>query len=259
MLARGHLLPQHKAILGICDLWSGHPAQGLVHLIDADQTADVRGWDEPNIRWWRADYAEALLQLGRLEEAARLIDDWDAAAIRVSRGRSRAHVVRSRGLLAAARGDVTNALELLEQAADWYETLNDPFDHGRALLALGVVRLRARQKRSARSALATAMVSFEALGAVGWAATARTELARVGGRERIKGLSPSEHRVAELVVEGHTNREIASTLFLGERTVASHLTHIYAKLGVRSRTELTRQMLPNAEVSAELASKVPTS
>jgi DNA-binding CsgD family transcriptional regulator len=65
--------------------------------------------------------------------------------------------------------------------------------------------------------------------------------------------------VAELVAEGRTNREIASILFLGERTVASHLTHIYAKLGVRSRTELALHVLPDSEVAAEVASKVPTS
>jgi DNA-binding CsgD family transcriptional regulator len=53
-------------------------------------------------------------------------------------------------------------------------------------------------------------------------------------------MSPSERRVAELVSEGRTNREIAAALFVTERTVASHLTHVYAKLGVRSRTELAR-------------------
>lgn len=258
-LARGHLLPQHKAILGICDLWGGNTASALAHLVDADQTADVRGWDEPNIRWWRADLAEALMQLGRLDEAGRLLDDWESAANRVGRGRSRVHVGRSRGLLAAAWGDLTGALDQLEWAASGYASIGDPFNRGRALLALGVVRLRARQKQAARTALATAIATFDALGAVGWAATARTELARVGGRQRIEGLSPSEHRVAELVIEGRTNREIASTLFLGERTVASHLTHIYAKLGVRSRTELARQMLPGGERSAEIAGKTPTS
>ena len=62
--------------------------------------------------------------------------------------------------------------------------------------------------------------------------------ARQRGRPtRIAGLTPAEHRVAALVAEGKTNREVASTLFLGESTVEKHLTHIYAKLGVRSRTE----------------------
>jgi len=78
---------------------------------------------------------------------------------------------------------------------------------------------------------------------------ARSELARIGGRSRISGLSPSELSVAALVAEGRTNREIASSLFLGERTVASHLTHIYSKLGIRSRTELARQFASKVQTS----------
>ena len=58
----------------------------------------------------------------------------------------------------------------------------------------------------------------------------------------VDGLTPAERRVADLVAEGRTNAEVAATLFLAERTVASHLTHVYAKLGVRSRTELARKL-----------------
>jgi DNA-binding CsgD family transcriptional regulator len=104
-----------------------------------------------------------------------------------------------------------------------------------------------------------ALTGFEALGAASWAAAARAELARIGGRERIEGLSPSELRVAELVADGLTNREIAAALFLGERTVASHLTHVYSKLGLRSRSELVRRLVPHAAGSAGELGKVPTS
>ena len=79
---------------------------------------------------------------------------------------------------------------------------------------------------------------FEALGAAGWAEKARAELGRISGRRRDEGLTPAEQRVAALVAEGKTNREVAAALFLGERTVESHLTQVYSKLGVRSRTEL---------------------
>jgi DNA-binding CsgD family transcriptional regulator len=72
--------------------------------------------------------------------------------------------------------------------------------------------------------------------------TARAELGRIGGRTRTAGLTAGEQRVAVLVAAGRTNKEVASELFLGERTVASHLTHIYAKLNVRSRTELARKL-----------------
>ncbi len=258
-LAKGHLLPQHVAILGVCDLWSGSPEAALVNLIKAERTADVRGWDEPNMRWWRAEYAEALLQLGRRDDAAQLVADWEVAAVRLGRERVLAQVLRCRGLIAAARGDLSTGLHLLEEAAGRHEAAGDPFNRGRALLALGVVRLRSRQKRTARAALEAALAGFEALGAAGWAATARAELTRIGGRKRIEGLSPSELRVAELAVEGRTNREIASALFLGERTVGGHLTRIYAKLGVRSRTELVRKLPPPEPMSRGGASKVETS
>jgi DNA-binding CsgD family transcriptional regulator len=105
-----------------------------------------------------------------------------------------------------------------------------------------VTTRRARQKRPARDAIEAAVEGFAALGAAGWAETARRELGRIGGRSRDEGLTPAELRVAALVAEGRTNREVAAALFLAERTVASHLSHVYAKLGVRSRTELARKL-----------------
>ena len=116
-----------------------------------------------------------------------------------------------------------------------------PFGQARALLALGVARRRARQKRGAR-AIDAAQAGFEELGAVRWAARARAEAGRIGGRTASEGLTAAERRVAALVAEGRTNAEVAAALFLADRTVASHLTRIYAKLGVRSRTELARRL-----------------
>jgi DNA-binding CsgD family transcriptional regulator len=151
-------------------------------------------------------------------------------------------VTRCRGLVAAARSEVDDALTLLARAVAEHEAAGDPFGRARALLALGVVRRRARLKRPARDAIESALAAFEALGASGWAAQARAELGRIGGRTREEGLTSAERRVAALVAEGRTNREVAAALFLGERTVASHLTRIYAKLGVRTRTELARRL-----------------
>ena len=54
-------------------------------------------------------------------------------------------------------------------------------------------------------------------------------------------MTPTEARVAELVAEGRTNREVAATLFVTDRTVEFHLSRIYAKVGVRSRTELAHR------------------
>jgi DNA-binding CsgD family transcriptional regulator len=192
--------------------------------------------------WWRADHAEALLMLGRLDDAAALVHAWEADAARLGREAVLAQATRCRGLVAAARGNVEDALTELTRAVAQHEAVGDPFGRARALLALGVVRRRARQKRAAREALTEALDGFETCGAAGWAEKAGAELGRIGGRTRIEGLTPAEGRIAALVAEGHTNREVAAALFLGERTVASHLTRIYAKLDVRSRTELARKI-----------------
>ena len=194
------------------------------------------------MRAWTADYAEALLELGRIDEAVRVVDAWEADAARLGRDRVLAHVTRCRGLVAAAQGAVDRAEALLQQAVARHDAVGDAFGRARALLALGIVRRRARQKRPAREAIREALAGFEQLGAASWVERARDELGSIGGRTREEGLTPAEQRVAELVAEGRTNREVAAALFLGERTVASHLTHIYAKLGVRSRTELARRL-----------------
>jgi DNA-binding NarL/FixJ family response regulator len=149
-------------------------------------------------------------------------------------------VTRSRGLIAAAQGDVDRAASLFHQAIEQHQGVGDPYGRARALLALGVISRRARQKRAAREAIGAALSGFEELGAATWVEKARGELGSIGGRTREEGLTAAEQRVADLVAEGRTNKEVAAALFLGERTVASHLTHIYAKLGIRSRTELAR-------------------
>ena len=234
--------PQHLAVLGLVALWQGHPSAALDWFHEADRRAEALGWGEPSMRWWTADHVELLLEHGRIDDAVHLLDAWETDATRVAREWVLADVTRCRGLVAAARADVERALELLAQAVAEHEAVGDPFGRARALLALGTVRRRARQKRPAREAIEAALEGFQAIGAPGWAAKTRAELGRIGGRRQAEGLTAAERRVASLVVEGRTNREIAAALFLGERTVASHLTHAYAKLGVRSRTELARRL-----------------
>jgi DNA-binding CsgD family transcriptional regulator len=238
--------PQHLAVLGLVALGSGDIAAAAEWFERAEARAAALGWSEPSVRWWTPDRVELLLGLGRRDDAVRVLETWEADAIRVEREWVLAHVSRCRGQVAAADGDLAEAAALLERAAGEHETVGDPFGRARALLSLGGVRRRGRQKRAAREAIEAAREAFEEIGAEGWAAKARAELGRVGGRRRYEGLTPSERRVASLVAAGRTNREVAVALFLGERTVASHLTHIYAKLGVRSRTELARR-LPDEE------------
>ena len=243
-LAELHATRLHGPLttFGIVELWSGSPAAAVDCFRAADEMTDAADGAEPTMQLWRAEQVEALLALGLVDEAIARLDAWEAAARRLDRAWALAHTTRCRGLVAAARGDVAAAMELLADAVEQHEAVGDPFGRARALLALGVTRRRAREKRQAREAIELALASFEDLGADGWAARARGELGAIGGRTRSDGLTPAERRVADLVAEGRTNAEVAATLFLAERTVASHLTHVYAKLGVRSRTELARKL-----------------
>jgi DNA-binding CsgD family transcriptional regulator len=233
---------QLMAVLGLVARWSGDPSAAREWFEKAERRASELGWGEPSVRWWTADYAEMLLEDGRIDDAVRVVDVWEADAARVAREWVLAHVTRCRGLVAAAEGEVPRAGSLLEQAVKQHEDVGDPFGAARALLGLGVLRRRARKKRDARDAIQAGLDGFEQLGAEYWAEKARSELGRIGGRRREEGLTPAERRVAVLVAEGRTNREVAAALFLAERTVASHLSHVYAKLGVRSRTELAREL-----------------
>ena len=84
-----------------------------------------------------------------------------------------------------------------------------------------------------------ALARFDRLGAPLWAEQTRNELARIGGRAPSSdALTEAERRIATLVAEGKTNREVAAALFVTEHSVENALTRIYRKLDVRSRAEL---------------------
>jgi DNA-binding CsgD family transcriptional regulator len=123
-----------------------------------------------------------------------------------------------------------------------HEQLPMPFEMARTLLIKGIIERRDGQPE-ARATLGQALGVFERLGARLWAAKAGRELARIAVRTPEDGLTETERRVAALVAQGHTNREVAAAMFVTENTVQTHLRHIFQKLGVRSRTELTVLLL----------------
>jgi DNA-binding CsgD family transcriptional regulator len=234
--------PYHLAVMGLVAAGEGRTPEAVEWLERADRTAEKLAWRNAANRPWTPDYVEALVEVGRTVDAARVLDRWEGDATRLAQRRFVVDVIRCRGVLAAAAGEPARAAALLEEAVRRHDELGDAFGRGRALLALGTARRRSRQKRSARDAIDAALVEFERLGARVWIDRARREQTSFSGRRRGEGLTAAERRVAALVVEGRTNREVATALFLTERTVASHLTHIYAKLNVRSRTELARRL-----------------
>jgi DNA-binding CsgD family transcriptional regulator len=102
-----------------------------------------------------------------------------------------------------------------------------------------------KRRREARATREEALAVFGGIGAALWAERARAELKRISGRAATPGaLTPAEERVAALVAEGKTNREVAAALFLSERTVEGHLAHIFGKLGIRSRNEIASVLAP---------------
>jgi len=232
----------YRQILGLLALWRGDASAAMYHFEAAHQTRGSLGFREPGKLLYVADFAEALLHCGRVEQAIALVDSWEEAARALGRDRLLAQAVRCRGLIAAAQGELDTATALLHEACRRHADVGDPFGGARALLALGMVQLNARQRRAARGSIEAAHAAFEALGASSWVGRAQSELGRIGGRARLEGLTPAEIRVAALVIEGRTNRETAAALFLSEKTVESHLGRIYSKLDVRTRTELASKL-----------------
>jgi DNA-binding NarL/FixJ family response regulator len=107
-------------------------------------------------------------------------------------------------------------------------------------------------EKAARETLGQALEIFEELGARLWADKARAELRRVSGRRPpSEELTETERRVAELAARGRTNKEIAVELFMGVSTVEAHLSHVYRKLGIRSRTGLAGRLATTAKIQAE--------
>ncbi|MDL9979174.1 AAA family ATPase [Microbacterium sp. ASV49] len=234
----GFPTPVHLGILGVAALRGGDPRAAIDRFEEAEATTTRLGWRDAGLRWWTADQVEALLALDRVDEAGRVLEAWEEGRPAADL-RTLAHMIRCRGLLASARGDVSEAAALLEDAVHRHEQTGDSFGRARALLALGTARRRQLKKREASEAIVAALAGFEELGAGTWIANAHAELGRIGGRTRTEGLTPAEHRVAALVAKGRSNQEVAAALFLRVGTVETHLSHVYAKLGVRSRTELS--------------------
>jgi DNA-binding CsgD family transcriptional regulator len=195
--------------------------------------------DEPGATRFIPDQIEALIELGRCDEAVELLDWYEGNARRLERASALANCLRCRGLLAGQAGNLDDALAAYEEALAWHAKVELPLDRGRTLLALGGTQRRMKRRREARATLEEALSIFERIGAALWAERARAELKRISGRAATPGaLTPAEERVAALVAEGKTNREVAAALFLSDRTVEGHLAHVFGKLGIRHRTEV---------------------
>lgn len=195
--------------------------------------------DNPAWAPWRSLRALALDGLGDTAEAVALLEDELVVARRWGAPGALSRTLRLLG--ATARGD---GLQLLREAVATAAGSPARLEHAKALAALGSALRRERRPSQAREPLRRAFEIATRCGARPTAEHARAELYVAGGRPRRGALSgpgsltPSERRVADLAAGGHSNRDIAQTLYVTPKTVEVHLTSVYRKLGISTRAAL---------------------
>jgi DNA-binding CsgD family transcriptional regulator len=233
------LLIPNLSVLGFLELSLGRPAEADAYLSRAVELKAAMGVREPAYFRIVPDEVEALVALGRLDEAEALLVPFEESGKSLDRAWAIATGDRCRALVLAARADLVGASAAADKALREHDRLPLPFELGRTLLVRGALERRTKRKREARDTLTSALEIFDRLGAALWADKARAELARIGGRAPSSAeLTPTEAKVAALVASGSTNREVAEALFVSVHTVEANLKRIYRKLGIRSRTEL---------------------
>lgn len=243
-----------SAILAMVELTQGQPDRAHSRLppLREGLLGEDRGFiGSLTLGLWTTDI-EALISAGRLDEASETLDDMLRRTSASDNLNAVAVEQRSRGLLAAARGETEAAMRSMELALTGHARRTMPLELGRTLLEKGTLERRFRRKSAAKRSLEQALTVLEPLEAEILIRRARDELGRVGLRRAAptEGLTPAQMRVAQLVVSGLTNREIAAMLYMSIRTVETHLTKIYRELGIRSRAQLAGAMARRTEVTA---------
>ena len=241
---KGAMTWQHMT-LGFLELSLGDPDAAAARLAPLAAEAIESGLPEPAAdgALVHGDAAEALILVGRVSEAAPLVELLEERGKALNRTWAIAVGARCRGLLLAAGGDADGAQAALERALEAHESLPMPIERGRTLLALGRVQRRLRERRAAKKTLEQSLAIFEAVGSKLWADQARGELAAIGLRAGPPDeLTASEERVARLAATGLTNRQIAASLQVSPKTVETHLGRVYRKLDIRTRAELGARM-----------------
>jgi DNA-binding CsgD family transcriptional regulator/Tfp pilus assembly protein PilF len=246
-----------RAALGLGALVTNDLDAAVLQLDNAVRALDDGGVGNPNQFRVHPDLVEAYVRLGRVDEAEPVVEALERHAERTEIPWTLAAARRCRGIVTADVAEATtmflDALELDDGAS--------AFERARTELCFGEHLRRHGLRRDARARLASALETFEHAGAVPWAERARAELQASGMTLRRRGpaaqeqLTPQELQIAQLVAEGRTNRDVAATLFLSQKTVEFHLTNIYRKLDIHSRSELVRRFAREAaEVEGEPSS-----
>ena len=237
------------AALGLCALSCGDLTAAIDHLERAWDAAQAAGLGNPNVVPFAGDLAEALARAGAADRAWEVLAWLQDRADTTGLAYPQAAAARARGILAQ---DPAEAEAWFARARSAHQQQPMPFEQARTLLCQGEALRRGRRPAASRRPLRHALTIFNSLEARPWAARAMIELDATGGRADTRNtasasaldcLSPQELQVARAVGRGLNNVEAAAALFVSRKTVEAHLTRAYRKLGVRSRTELTRLLV----------------
>ncbi len=232
-------------VVGVAALASGDVSAAVTELATAVALADHLGYRHPGFIPVLPDAIEAHALAGEDAVCQRLADDLDAQAAALRLPWVDAAARRGRGLALLVAGDQQAAPELSTAMAE-FAALGYRLDAARTEVLVGRALRRAGMRTAAATTLEGAQAQLGAMHAAPWAAQAAAELERVAPGRAEGTLTTTESRIADLVAQGRRNREIAGELLISLATVEAHLTRIYRKLGVRSRTELVGRIRPDA-------------
>ena len=231
------------SVLGFIELSLDDYQAAASHLGRLAEAITAFSLAEPGVVKFLPNQIESLAVLGQIDLAWSLTEQLAARGKSLGRLWAQATAARCRAHLAAAGGDLEGARDACDQALSQHEQLPMPFELARTLLVKGMIERRSRRKSAARATLGQALGIFKDLDAPLWADKAHRELSKIAVRAPADGLTGAEHRIASLIAQGQTNRQVAAALFITENTVQTHIRHIFQKLGLRSRTELAAHFL----------------
>jgi len=225
---------------GLAALVDHDAARAAVHLRAVWEYTQGQGIDDPGVFPAAPDLVEALVELDEVDEATAVAERLAELAVEQKHPWGLATAARCRALIRISSTYDEGAAARLSGAAAEYGRLGLQFDEARALLSLGGRLRRLRKWGAGRAVLERSVASFNLMGAPGWSREAADELARLGAKRpgQDGSLTASEERIVRLAAAGLSNKEIAAKLVVSPYTVEKHLSHAYAKLGLRSRTQL---------------------
>jgi len=179
---------------------------------------------------------EIATALGDEATATAAADELDEIASIYGSSGLHAAARRSRGAVLLSTGHPDEALSTLRTACTGWNELEAPYDCAKVRVLLAQAYQQLGDTESSERELATAREAFESLGALLDAASVVTQVRSV----LPNGLTAREVQVLALVAAGCTNRQIAGELFLSQKTVARHVSNIFTKIGVTTRTAAAR-------------------